>query len=372
MAAQYVIWISSQTGQRMRVLEDWLKLDYARSTNDVGQLVLTMPPKFNMALAPVDSRIEIWRSPTGGTPILETGTTWLVRGPLDTVIPERGDRTKVIRAASAADLLRRRIVAYAAGSAQAKKSMAADDMLKQIVAENLGSSATDTARSIAAYLTIQGNVTAAPSLAKEFAYANVLKALQDVAQASAQAGTRLYFDIVAPTPDTLEFRTYVGQRGTDHGQTSAQPVVFAIERGNLAGVVLSKDYSSEVTFVYAGGQGTGSARVTNSAEDTARSGRSVFGRREAFVSDTVTTDTTAAALLPTANAELQRGRPKKRMSATILDTPAARYGSAWGFGDKIVANVDGEIFDARVEQLQVSLSGHKEVVTARISADSDL
>jgi hypothetical protein len=36
----------------------------------------------------------------------------------------------------------------------------------------------------------------------------VLTVLQEIAEASAEAGTRIYFDIVAPTVSTLEFRTY--------------------------------------------------------------------------------------------------------------------------------------------------------------------
>src|SRR4051812_14382901 len=109
MAAQYVLWLADQFGQHTKLLDDFFKLDYARATNDVGQLVLTLPARYPLSLFPVDSRIEVWRAPDGGPLTLDTATVWLVRGPLERGATDKGERTVVFRAVSAVDLLRRRI-----------------------------------------------------------------------------------------------------------------------------------------------------------------------------------------------------------------------------------------------------------------------
>src|SRR5690606_15736220 len=98
-----------------------------------------------------------------------------------------------------------------------------------------------------------------------------------------EAGTPVFFDIVAPEPSGLQFRTYIGQRGTDHAfATSTNPIQVASEAGTLDEVERSFDYSDEVNWVLAAGQGLGADRAIATAGDNARILLSPLNRREAF------------------------------------------------------------------------------------------
>jgi hypothetical protein len=279
----------------------------------------------------------------------------------------------VIHAVAALELLSRRIVAYDAATASSEKTAAADNMIKAIVRENLGSLATDTARSWASLLTVAADTSAAPSLTLLFARQNVLTTVQKLCQASAQAGTRLYVDVVAPTDTTLELRTYTGQRGTDRGSTSAAPVVFAPEFGNLVSPDIDDDYTEEVTYVYAAGRGQEDQRIVAEAGDATRIGRSPFGRREALIDARhVGTDPAPALLADEANAALQAGRPRRRFAATLLDTPGTTYGIHWAWGDTITARWEDASGDYRIEAVRLSVAGGRETIETRLDATEDL
>jgi hypothetical protein len=83
-----------------------------------------------------------------------------------------------------------------------KSAVAADDLLKTIVRDNMGSAAPDYRGQYGRQLTtalfaIQANLTQAQLVSKDFAWRPMFPVLQEIAQASTQAGTYLCFDVVA-------------------------------------------------------------------------------------------------------------------------------------------------------------------------------
>lgn len=118
------------------------------------------------------------------------------------------DLTATLVCEDAMSLLRQRVVAYANGTGQAAKTLQADDMLKALVRENFTGD-----RAVTNFM-VQANKSLAPTISKEdMAWRTLLIICQEIAQASAENGTPLYFDIVADIGRNLEFRTYIGQRG---------------------------------------------------------------------------------------------------------------------------------------------------------------
>jgi hypothetical protein len=379
----YTIWISTPTGRRLAVLHEFVQLDYRRVVNHSGYydalnvrnilpLRLTVrADAFPPNLIERDTRLQLWRTrPTSGTlhaQQLVTETTWFVRQ-IRSLLTADGQHLIEIGAVPAIDLLASRIVAYAAGSSQASKHGPADDIMKAIVRENLGNSATDPQRSLRDWLTIAVDRAQAPVLRKSFARRTVLDVLAELAAAATAAGTPLYFDIVNATPTRLEFRTYIGARGADRTFPSGvQPVVLSPETGTLTSVERSFDFEDEYSVVYAAGQGAEAERQVVAASDATRTNGSPFGRRERLIDARHIRDT--GALLAEARAALVAGQPRRTFRATIVSTPGATYGQHWDWGDRVTAVFDGEQFHCVVDELEISVTPGRETIRAHLRTD---
>lgn len=318
---------------------NYAKLDYVLNCTPggIGVLELTLPSGFDASLIARDSRLGVWRSVNGGAPYLDNGAIYLA------TVFRYTARATYVRAYHATSLLSRRIVAYAAGSSYAKKAAtAADDLIKTFWAENAGASISaadrdgaETQADISAYVTTQANLSTGASVAKACARRDLLAVAQEMAEASALAGTYLTFEIYAPTESTLELRTYTTARGIDHRASSAQPIVLSEARGNLENATVELSYQDEVTFADAGGQGEGAARLIATSLDSTRIALSPFGRVERFFDLANVSDTTS--LQDDADAGLRNGRPIITFTGDLIETPATTRGVHFDLGDMVTA-----------------------------------
>jgi hypothetical protein len=366
--AVYELQLQSSGGDTLAVLggpgtgtAGVLALSYARAVNTVGNLTLTLPPSIPLSYLQRDGRILVYRSVPGVPPALDMEAVWFIVGVRQT-LAESGEEAIEVRAVDAVDLLRRRIVAYAAGSSQAVKSAAADNLIKAIVRENLSTSATDSARVLPSSLfRVSADTSQGPTIAKAFSRRVVLDVLREVADAATQAGTYLAFDVVW-SGDCLEFRTYTQWRGVDHRFPGGlNPIILSPDTGSLTAVEYGIDYADEVTAGYVGGQGEESARVVGSAVDTARATLSPFARCEAWSQNTNTAD--AAVLADDADALVRAGRPRIVFSGTVnADAPGATYGRDYGFGDVVTAQAFGAVVDCRIDAVSVQVTADRETV----------
>jgi len=356
------IWLSDANGTRLTLLESVISFAYARVVNGIGAFSITLPNTFSGGMIQTDGRVEFWRDG-------RLQTAGLIRK-MNYADDAKGLTTLVVGGVDMNDLLRRRIVAYAAGSVQASKSGHADDVLKAIVRENLGASATATRAWTGAGLTVQADVGLAPTMEKGFSWRNVFDVVKEIADSSATAGTPLYFDIVplvglASTP--FEFRTYITRRGLDHSATSATPVVIGVEFGTLATPSRDEDHADERNYIYAGGQGEGAAREIVEVSDLARIGISPFGRCEDFAD--ARNESTTAGVTEAANAALRDGRPHKTFGGNIVDSLSCRYGIEWDFGDTLTATYLGAQYTAMIKALTIAVDATgKETIAARLEA----
>ena len=374
--ARFSCFLCDPYGVRLGDVSNFISLKYTRIVNDISTATIVLPyltrgQMFNAQLirAP-DGRLEIWRKLPGFTQEqLETETTWLIKK-VDYDRDDHGRATIIIEADTPLSLLREpgRFVNYDADSVP-RVTGTADNLCKAIVLDNAGTDATDTTRSLFPYLTVQPSFALAPSLTKAMAWRDVLKTLQEIAAATTQAGTYLAFDIVAPTPDTLEFRTYVGQRGVDHRfPNGISPIIIAPEFGNMGECTLSYDWRNEITYAKAGGRGEGAQRLTATSQDSTRIAASPFGLREKFVNATMYTTTTG--LAAEADATVRAGRPKTIFRGKILDAPGSRYGIHWSWGDYVTVQAFGQSFDARIEAITVTVARGKETIDAWVRSDT--
>lgn len=335
----------------------------------VGVLELELPRSFNTSLLLRDGRIGPWRSISGRAPYNDNGAQFLIE-----TIRYRSTYT-FVRASHATGIIGRRIISYPAGSIYSTKAAAAaDNQLKTYWNENAGSSISsadrdgvETQADISAYVGVQANMGLGASVAKAAARRNLLAVAQELAEASTTAGTYMTFEITAPSEGTLELRTYTTQRGVDRRASTASPVILREQAGVLENAQLEIDYRNEKTFVVAGGQGEGTARLIATALDTTRMGVSPFGRIEDFADMSNVADVTS--LQDDADAGLRYGRPVITFSGDLIPTGSLTRGIQFDLGDQLTAE-DPQThlqYDVRLDMVNESgdSSGTKTQITLR-------
>ncbi len=358
MTISYSVFLSDAFGNRIADASNFLALEYSRVVNAVSTAKLTLPGDFNTSLIiNPDGRLEIWRKLDSGREYLDTDTIWLIKKVMQK-IESSGLQTIVVEADTPLCLLREpgRFVFQFAGQPQTTYAAApADDQIKQVARESIGSAVTgNPARELSSYISIDPNLGLGASVAKSFAWREVLKVMQEFADASTTAGTYIAFDIVADTPTTLVFRTFAQQRGVDHRFPGGiNPVLISPELGNLGEVVFSQDYRDEATVVIAGGKGDNTNRMTGTATNTTQRGLSPFGWREYFKDATQYNSITG--LAAEAEATLRSMRVKTIFQGRLIDMPDSRYGVDWGWGDYVTAQAFGQLIDCRIDAVSVSV-----------------
>jgi len=366
----YQIWLSDPFGNRVADVSGnrIAKLTYALGTNAVGSVTITIPRgSLPDAYLIEDARFEIMRRPVGGEMQREGETVWLLQAPTKGV-SAAGGRYRTLVAYTAATLLERRVITALAGAAGSLKTGAADDLMKAYVAENLGSSAAGD-RTWSGYIDVAASVSGAASVTKEGSQKNLFSLLQDLAQSARTAdSTRpLYFDLVW-TGSRFEFRTYVGQRGTNRSIVGTPgSLTISTDRGTLGASEVTTDYRSSATAVYGLGPGQGPSRKVQVAVDATRLVTSPFGRREATID--AASATTDAAILGEAQAELMRQRTRTVLTGSLVNGPGAVYGKDWTFGDSLLAEMDGVQYLVKVEALAVTMQGGEETVTVSLKGE---
>lgn len=362
----YEVWLSDPAGNRLALLDKFVRLSVVRVNNAAGTVQIKLPHAFDKRLAVKDGRIEVWRD-AGQGPRLLTDTIFFIRG-AERSMSTDGSKTFTITGYTPFYILQApggrigRIVDAAAESAEAKKAAAIDDTMKAILRENIGASAT-AARDLSAYITIEADTTSGASITKEFARRNIGAVLSELHQQSAIDTPIIYYDFVSDNPTSIRFRTFPNLRGRDVSES----VVFSVELGNVASYTLTEDYTNEITHASAGGRGVKGARVTASST-SARATDTPFNRREVFVNGGhFNTDDGAAAatgLSNEANAAVYAGRPQVRLEAQLVNTPQALYGLHWNYGDKIKVQVDELTFTAPIDAIAFDVQGGQETINA--------
>ena len=354
--AEYELYLTTPLGGRIATITRFRSLLWSRRVNNIGWLSLSFgAEQYDRAWWGKDRRVEVWRV-TGIAKLIRT--YYLQR--VYRVVDSQGREIVTWLAWDANGLLDGRIVDAYAGSPEATKTDYADDISKAVVYEQLGAGAV-AARQVPG-LTVQPDMSAAPSITRGFSRRNVLTVLQSIAESSATEGTRLYYDIVEPTTGALEFRTYINQRGTDR-TTVVTP--FSLLRGTLSPPVsLDVDHTDERNYAYTGGQGEGEEREIVEVSNATAIAASAFARREVFV-DGRDSDSTAA-LEARGNAQLWRMRTRRLFEAYLADVPRARYQVDWDFGDLVTAEYDAELYDCVIEAVQGRASEDGETIEARL------
>ncbi len=370
--SRYEFWYADNLGNRIAPISTVGNFEYVKVVGDVGLLRLNTPIRGDEHEARIpDRRIHVYRQAYGGAQILEL-VVFLDLFNYRT--SQNGLDQFEAGGSDLNDLLRRRIIAYAAASAQASiTGGSSGNQMLLIARENLGPDATNTDREIDGYgFTVEANSGLGGTVAIQAAWRNVLDLLQDLQAFSKNAGDEVFFGIVPTSETAMEMRVWNGQPGADRTVTSgASPVTFSLERGNLINPQLSYDYRDEASYIYAGGKGQEDERNVQEAEDTTATGRSPFARKEKFVSAiSGVLDNSDAEVQAKADDSLAKNRARVTLTATIISTPTTSYGLHWFHGDKVTIDYQDIQFDTIIRAVSISVDGDgKETIAARVEFD---
>lgn len=346
------VWLDHY-GNRKGVIQAFNSLEYIKTQNQIGSLVINLPRGLmQYDQFAVGDIFEVWREKNGVLE-LQNETAYFLQN-WEFWTDSAGHEFIRLTASDANWLLDTAIVLGGAGSAYASKTDYPDDMMKAIVEEQLGATAgsSRTKLSCAPDLSAGG-----ASITKEFAYRPVLSVVQELAEMADEAGVWLGFDVVRTAPATFEFRTYTGQRGIDHGRTSGDPRLVGKQYGNLSEATFGTYHADSRNVIYVGGQGEDAARALVTRHNDARLYASKWNRREYFKDSR--DDSTTASLEADGDAALDEFKPKQLMTGTLHDTPGMQYGIHYWFGDVLSVEAFGYHVDCHVKSVRVTVDQDK-------------
>ena len=343
------VWYTHE-GVRKGVIQAFTSLEYVKTQNAIGALVINMPRELiQYDQFSVGDIFELWRE-KGGVLELQNETAYFLQ---DWEFWTDDDGAEYIRlmANDANWLLDTTVVIAKSTSAQADKTAIPDNMMKAIVREQLGSLAAADRQKLAVAPDLGA---AGASITKAFAYRNVLTTLQELCEVAQETNNVwLGFDVVRTAPGVFEFRTYTGQRGQDHGRASGDPRLVGKQYGNFSQATFGTYHADERNFVVVGGQGEDLDRQLVYRWNYNRWHASKWNRREYF-KDSRNEDTTAA-LEADGDAALEEFRPRQILTGTLHDTPGMQYNIHYQFGDILSAEAFGFHVDCRVDSVRVKV-----------------
>lgn len=351
----YTIWLDDQWGNRICQIKSTMGFEYSKALSAAGWLTLSLPDTFNQNLVQMpDGIIEIWRELEPMPQSVENVFFLRKRKRVN----DAGLKMVSIGGPDVMDVIRRRIIAYKAGSLQASMNTYSDDMLKEIIKDNLGDDAI-IARKISPYFSVQGNQSLGPTITKGFAFKKLGQVMDEISDTAKQAGTRIYFMIVPYFNSkgilALDFRTYKDYKGLDRSSKGQSPLVFAEDTGNFKNPSFEEDYSEEGNFCYVGGLGEGADRKVVEVSDDERISRSIWNRNEVFKDLNNVSDDNE--LTAAGQATLQTMRPKFFLNGKIGETEGCRYGRDWDVGYLAVVNAFGLQLDCIINSVKVKVNG---------------
>lgn len=345
-----LVWYTHE-GVRKGVIQAFNSLEYIKTQNAIGSLVVNLPRGLmQYDQFSVGDIFEVWRE-KGGVLELQNETAYFLQ---NWEFWTDGDGAEYIRltAFDANWLLDTAIVYAYSGSPDADKTDYPDDMLKAIVNEQVGQDQIYATRK---KVTVAPDLSAAGAqISKAFAYRNVLTVLQEICEtAQEKNGVWLGFDVVRTSPGTFEFRTYTGQRGQNHGRASGDPRLVGRQYGNLSQATFGTYHADERNNIIVGGQGEGEAREIVYRQNLSRIYASKWNQREYFKDSR--DDSTTAALEADGDAALDEFRPRQVLTGTIHDTPGMQYNIHYWFGDILSAEAFGYHVDCHVGSVRVKV-----------------
>jgi hypothetical protein len=353
MSAIYQLRTYTPAGVLTSIITDYLQLAYVREVNGPGmcQFVLNADHAAiaNFAL---DAQVEVWRADT------ENGIAWYCdyygfwRGEQRRADSD-GTSTYTAYCVGQMSLLARAIVAYPAhtndrSSFNNSKAETTAKLLVTYHATSAGTTGDGRIRDVTlAGITVQADGATGDTFDYNCAWRNLLASLQEVAQVGGGD-----FDLIKTGAQAWEFRWYNGQRGTDRSAT----ITFALQYGNMANPVLTRNSMDEKTVAIVGGQGEEASRTV--VVRTGANYEAIHNAIETFVQASSYSATDG--LNTEGDRELDTLKRRDVLTFDVLQIPSTRYGLHYGLGDLVTGYYQGITATKKIQRVTVSLDTNGE------------
>lgn len=361
--SRHEVRIYDSSGSLQYNISGFSRLNYVKTVNTIGALELIMPKgDFEFDDFSIDMTLEVYKQYQGDMR-LQNDTSYFL---LDWEIMNDGGQDLVrLMAKDAMFLLDTRIVDYYSGSSEAQKSDYADDMMKEIVDENMGSSAPSDRQF--PNFSIDGDVSASEEIDMAFAWRRVYSVCRDICGMAKDLGTDTFFDIERSSPGNYVFRTYTDYRGVDHTASSGDFRPVGKDFGNLSNVRLSEYHSNERNSIVVGGQGTQTERNKSSYSPI---DAGYYRTIEMF--QDARNETDSDRLSDYARQAYNRYKFTRTISGELVETPGMRYGIDFGFGDALTVEAFGYYADCIIQAVAVQVDQNKtEKIGIRLEGEVD-
>lgn len=344
MSARYKIHLKDQSGDLVAIFDDYTSLTIGHRINSIDTCTFSIDDDDSrIDLFELDGQVEVYRS------YPEFDVDWYLEfeGFHRTKTRQTftdGNRYFTSGSRGYNDLLRRRIVAYYAGTDYANKSDIGETAMKEYVEENCAASATSPPRianGVITGFTVEADNLNGDPWAGSKAYINILDVCQDIANNSG-----IDFKVRGNGAAQFVFRVYDGQLGDDRSVTGLDsatglngagnaPVIFTLGRGNMGGPVYSLKRMNERNYCYVLGQGQQSDRDVVEREDSDATDDSPWNKVE-FTRD-ARNYSTIASYQNAGDAALVENQAEETFSFEPLQVESTLYGRDYFFGDLITA-----------------------------------
>lgn len=415
--AQYRFFMREADGTALAWIPptSWLYFGYTRRVNDVGRFEGIFSPSISPSLmtyfdvepgAYLDAILEVWRSPNQHPPVYRLEQQFLVRYRRDELLNDGRDRVTVI--GRTPEFLLESCHIHPEGAIPPDGDEPADYYALWPWAlpgaatftgpphTLVGSDTYDKLQAMFSRCLVTNPVAltnvvlgaaGAGGIPAHYIgerYSNLLKALQDHSAASwwasfnGLAGTpadngcdfQLTPAVAAPyIPWT--FNVMVGGWGADRRASSASPVIFSPEKGNVQQPVKITDRLSEKTRIIVGGDGQDAARDILLVINAARIADSVSNKREEYI-DSRQIDAFANPAPPNgidkATEEGQKRLKEKgirrELTFIVSQQPNTEYQRDFDLGTLVSGKFNGVMDDYQVRQVEVNYSNTSSEVIA--------
>ena len=363
-SSKYFIKVKTPYNVPVLNVNEFYKLELFRSEFGVGSLYVDFPLQEAMRQnISTDWRLEVYRRTSGGELVRVGDTQWIIKL-VRYKVDEQNEAYLHILAYDAMYMLDKRIVAYVDGTPYTDKTMPADNMLKAIVRENLGSLATDYHRDLSNWLVVEQDTSTAPVVTKsEFGLQKVMPVLNDICQLSEAAGMYLSYDVIYDESiGKLIFRTYTNQRGADRGSNSPSPIYLAhhTDPVNVMGSGLNYasieiDATDERSYIYSGRQAEETNAIFAEIGNSIALDSGPFARSEDFITTGESVEYND--VMTEAHAWMQEKFRNLMLNAHIQETNDMQFGVDYGFGDILALRYLGTTLNVHIDEFKITLAG---------------
>lgn len=373
----YIAEIIDINGNSIKQIDDAISIQAARAFNTDGSATVVLPNYHDRSLFRLHTRVKLWRYDYSGIPALFGDTIWFLKKTDHSI----SEQIYTLTLVDAFAMIGTRIVAYTALTPYADKTLEEfalvnynntlrlDTMMLAYMRENFGSLALDAER-LNQYIDVQRDKNQGPYGEKQAAWQELGSVLPDLAQQASANGLNLYYDLIPIEEGRFVFNIWSRVRGTDRSSTAAVNLVLSDTDGMIGEIHDIEDYTDVATVCYALGYDSGPSQMIETVESPLLVRNDPFGRIEMTVN---ASDSDIPSVLRARAQEALNGRrPKRLVTAKVVENSSLRYGRDISYGDLLSIEVAGRKYDVAVnaisvtwnedgEQLDIHLSGEEAI-----------